>query len=250
MYDSAMPGSTSMAPTPQPEPRQNHLLAALPPEVQDRLFQHLELVPLPLRAVLYEPDRTMHHVYFPTDSIVSLQYLLEGGGRTAISVVGNEGLVGINLFIGGATAPSRSLVQRGGHAYRVACSRVIEEFGRGGRLFVLMLRYTNALITQISHTAVCSRQHTIDQQICRWLLISLDRLPDTQLPMTQKFISNIFGVRPARVSEVVTILERMGAISYSRGLIKVIDRSRLEVLSCDCYSAVRKETDLLLDYIS
>ncbi|MCC5868987.1 MAG: Crp/Fnr family transcriptional regulator [Gammaproteobacteria bacterium] len=239
-----------MVPTLRPEPQQNRFLAALPPEVQDRLFQHLELVPMPLHAVLYEPDHAMRHVYFPTDSIVSLQYLLEGGGRTALSVVGNEGLVGVNLFIGGATAPSRSLVQRGGHAYRVVCSRVIEEFGRGGRLFVLMLRYTNALITQISHTAVCNRQHTIDQQICRWLLISLDRLPDTHLPMTQKFISNMFGVRPARVSEVVRVLQRLGAISYSRGLIKVLDRSRLEDLSCDCYTAVRKETDLLLDYIS
>jgi len=238
-----------MVPTLKPEPQQNHLLAALPPEVQGRLFPYLELVPLPLRALLYESGRAMRHVYFPTDSIVSLQYSMENGASTAISVVGNEGLLGITLFLGGESTPSRSLVQSAGHAYRLPRRRVKEEFDRHGRLLFLMLRYTQALITQISQTAVCNRQHTIDKQLCRWLLLSLDRLPDNDLTMTQSFISNMLGVRREGVTAAARNLQQLGVISYWRGSIKVLDRSRLEALSCECYDVVKRQTDLLLDYV-
>ncbi len=238
-----------MTAKPAPEPQQNHLLAALPPEVQLRLFPYLELVPLPLRAVLYESGTAMRHVYFPTDAIVSLQYLLEDGGSTAISVVGNEGLLGITLFMGGETTPSRSLVQSAGHAYRLPKRRVKEEFNRHGRLLFLMLRYTQALIWQISQTAVCNRQHSIDQQLCRWLLLSLDRLPDSHLTMTQEFISSMLGVRREGVTQAAKKLQGLGVISYSRGLINVIDRKKLEDLSCECYATVKDATDVLLDYM-
>ena len=180
-----------------PHPGQNHLLAALSPEVQGRLFPHLELAELPLRALMYESGRPMRHVYFPTDSIISMQYLMENGASTAISVVGNEGLLGITLYMGGESTPSRSLVQSAGHAYRLPRPRVKEEFERHGELLLLMLRYTQALITQVAQTAVCNRHHTIDQQLCRWLLLSMDRLSDNRLTMTQEFISNMLGVRRA-----------------------------------------------------
>lgn len=232
-----------------PHPQQNHLLAALPPEVQDRLFPHLELVPLQLRSVLYESRRPMRHVYFPTDSIVSLQYLLENGASTALSVVGNEGLLGITLFMGGESAPSRSLVQSAGHAYRLPRKRVKEEFNRHGQLLLLMLRYTQALITQVSQTAVCNRHHSIDQQLCRWLLLSIDRLSHSHLTMTQAFIANMLGVRRESVTQAASRLQQLGVISYSRGMIKVLDRSGLEAKSCECYAVVKKETDLLLDYL-
>ena len=179
----------------KPEPQQNHLLAALSPEVQGRLFPYLELVPLPLRSVMYESGRAMRHVYFPTDAIISLQYVMENGASTAILVVGNEGLMGITLFMGGESTPSRSLVQSAGYAYRLPRQRVKEEFSRHGQLLVLMLRYTQALITQIAQTAVCNRHHSIDQQLCRWLLLSMDRLSDSRLTMTQEFIGNMLGVR-------------------------------------------------------
>ncbi|MHB8448323.1 MAG: Crp/Fnr family transcriptional regulator [Rudaea sp.] len=230
-------------------PQQNHLLAALSPDVQDRLFSHLELVSMPLRAVLYESRRPMRHVYFPTDSIVSLQYLLENGHSTAISVVGNEGLLGITLFLGGESTPNRSLVQSAGYAYRLPRTRVKEEFNRHGQLLMLMLRYTQALITQVSQTAVCNRHHSIDQQLCRWLLLSMDRLSHNHLTMTQEFIGNMLGVRREGVTEAASKLQQLGVITYSRGLIKVIDRPKLETLSCECYTVVKKETDLLLDYL-
>lgn len=233
----------------KPEPQHNHLLAALAPELQSRLFPHLELVPLPLRAVLYEARRPMRHVYFPTDSIVSLQYLMENGASTAISVVGNEGLLGITLFLGGASAPSRSLVQSAGFAYRLPRSQVKDEFNRHGQLLMLMLRYTQALITQVSQTAVCNRHHSILQQLCRWLLLSLDRLSGNHLTMTQEFISNMLGVRREGVTEAALKLQKLGVISYSRGLIKVLDRPQLETLSCECYSLVKNETDMLLNYL-
>lgn len=233
----------------KPEPQHNHLLAALSPEVQSRLFPHLELVPLPLRAVLYESRRPMRHVYFPTDSIVSLQYLLENGASTALSVVGNEGLLGITLFMGGESAPSRSLVQSAGYAYRLPRSKVKEEFNRHGQLLLLMLRYTQALITQVSQTAVCNRHHSIPQQLCRWLLLSMDRLSHNHLTMTQEFISNMLGVRRGSVTAAALELQQLGVISYSRGSIRVLDRHKLESLSCECYHVVKKETDLLLDYI-
>jgi len=234
---------------PQPEPQQNHLLAALSPEVQGRLFPYLELVPLPLRALLYESRRPMRHVYFPTDSIVSLQYVMQNGASTAISVVGNEGLLGITLFLGGESTPTRSLVQSAGYAYRLPRLRVKEEFNLHGELLMLMLRYTQAMITQVSQTAVCNRHHSIDQQLCRWLLLSMDRLSHNHLTMTQEFISNMLGVRREGVTKAALKLQQLGVISYARGLIKVLDRSKLETLSCECYTVVKKETDLLLDYM-
>lgn len=234
---------------PAPSPQQNHLLAALEPDVQGRLFPYLELVPLPLRAVMYESGRAMRHVYFPTDSIVSLQYVMENGASTAILVVGNEGLLGISLLMGGESTPSRSLVQSAGYAYRLPRARVKEEFGRHGQLLVLMLRYTQALITQVAQTAVCNRHHSIDQQLCRWLLLSIDRLSHNHLTMTQEFIGHMLGVRREGVTVAALKLQQLGVISYSRGLIKVLDRPKLESLSCECYSAVKKETELLLNYV-
>lgn len=234
---------------PKPDPQQNHLLAALTPDVQARLFPYLELVPLPLRALLYESKQPMRHVYFPTDSIVSLQYAMQNGESTAILVVGNEGLLGITLFMGGESAPSRSLVQSAGYAYRLPRSRVKEEFNRHGQLLMLMLRYTQALITQVSQTAVCNRHHSIDQQLCRWILLSMDRLPHNHLTLTQEFIGNMLGVRRESVTQAASKLQRLGVISYSRGLIKVLDRQKVEALSCECYSVVKKETDMLLHYV-
>ncbi len=233
----------------RPEPQQNHILGALSPEVQARLFPHLELVPLPLRAVMYESGRPMRHVYFPTDSIVSLQYVMENGASTAILVVGNEGLLGISLIMAGESTPSRSLVQSAGYAYRLPRSRVKAEFNLHGQLLVMMLRYTQALITQIAQTAVCNRHHSIDQQLCRWLLLSMDRLSHNHLTMTQEFIANMLGVRREGVTSAALKLQKLGVISYSRGLIKVLDRSKLEQLSCECYLVVKNQTELLLDYL-
>jgi CRP-like cAMP-binding protein len=232
-----------------PSPQQNHLLAALSPEVQGRLFPYLELVPLPLRALMYEAGRPMRHVYFPTDSIVSLQYQMENGASTAILVVGNEGLLGVSLLMGGESTPSRSLVQSAGYSYRLPRSRVRDEFGRHGQLLDLMLRYTQALITQVAQTAVCNRHHSIDQQLCRWLLLSMDRLSHNHLTMTQEFMANMLGVRREGITKAAAKLQQLGAISYSRGLIKVIDRPKLDSLSCECYSAVKKETEMLLHYV-
>jgi len=238
-----------MSVKPQPAPNQNHLLAALEPAVQERLFPHLELVPLSLRAVMYEARRPMRHVYFPTDSIVSLQYVMENGASTAILVVGNEGLLGISLFMGGESTPTRSLVQSAGHAYRLPRSKIKDEFGRHGQLLALMLRYTQALITQVAQTAVCNRHHSIDQQLCRWLLLSMDRLSHNHLTMTQEFISNMLGVRREGVTGAALKLQQLGVIAYSRGLIKVLDRKKLEALACECYEAVKQETEMLLDYL-
>lgn len=237
------------SPHPEPHPSQNHLLAALSPAVQGRLFPHLELAELPLRALMYESGRAMRHVYFPTDSIISMQYMMENGASTAISVVGNEGLLGITLYMGGESTPSRSLVQSAGHAYRLPRAKVKEEFGRHGELLLLMLRYTQALITQVAQTAVCNRHHSIDQQLCRWLLLSMDRLSHNNLTMTQEFIANMLGVQRSGVTLAALKLEKQGVISYGRGLIRVLDRPRLESLSCECYRVVRKETDLLLHYL-
>lgn len=235
--------------TVEPLPEQNHLLAALSPEVQDRLFPYLELMSMPLRGLLYESSRPMRHVYFPTDSIISLQYMMENGDSTAILVVGNEGLLGINLYLGGASTPNRSLVQSAGYAYRLPRARVKEEFNRHGQLLLLMLRYTQALITQVAQTAVCNRHHSIDQQLCRWLLLSMDRLSHNHLTLTQDFISNMLGVRREMITQAASKLRQLGVISYARGLITVLDRSKLETLSCECYEVVRKETEFLLDYL-
>ena len=228
--------------------QQNHLLAALPEDIQSRLFPSLEPVTLPLGKVLYESGDTLRHVYFPTDSIVSLLYVMESGASAEISVVGNEGLVGISLFMGGESTPSRAIVQSAGSAYRLPGQQLKDEFNRHGELQNLLLRYTQALITQMSQTAVCNRHHTIDQQLCRWLLLSLDRLPDNRLTMTQELIANMLGVRREGVTEAAGKLQRAGVIHYSRGHITVLDRPKLERLSCECYAVVKRETDRLLPF--
>lgn len=238
---AAMPDSHS--------PLQNHLLAALPAEVQQRLFAELELVSLPLGKSIYESGDVLRHVYFPTDSIVSLLYVMESGASAEISVVGNEGLLGVALFMGGESTPSRAIVQSAGHAYRLLGQRVKDEFNRHGDLLQIMLRYTQALITQMAQTAVCNRHHSIDQQLCRWLLLSLDRLPSNRLVMTQELIANMLGVRREGVTESAGKLQKLGVIEYSRGLITVLDRAKLEGLSCECYAVVKKETDRLLNYL-
>lgn len=234
-----------------PSPQQNHLLAALSSDVQDRLFPYLEQVPMPLGEVLYESGDTLRHVYFPTDSIVSLLYVMEDGASAEISVVGNEGLVGISLFMGGESTPSRALVQSAGSGYRLPGQRLKDEFNRHGDMLMLMLmlRYTQALITQMAQTAVCNRHHSIDQQLCRWLLLSLDRLSDNHLTMTQELIANMLGVRREGVTEAAGKLQKLGAIEYSRGHITVLNRPKLENLCCECYAVVKKETDRLLPYL-
>jgi CRP-like cAMP-binding protein len=232
-----------------PNPLQNHLLAALPQEVQDRLFPLMELMSLPLGKVLYESGDTLRHVYFPTDSIVSLLYVMENGASAEISVVGNEGLIGVAVFMGGESTPSRAIVQSAGQAYRMSGQRLKDEFNRHGEMLQLMLRYTQSLITQMAQTAVCNRHHSIDQQLCRWLLLSLDRLPSNHLTMTQELIANMLGVRREGVTDAAGKLQKLGVIEYSRGNITVLDRPKLERLSCECYAVVKKETDRLLPYV-
>jgi CRP-like cAMP-binding protein len=235
--------------TPAPAPEQNQLLAALPMEAQQRLRPHLELVEMPLGEVLYESGESSRQVYFPTNSIVSLLYVMENGASAEISVVGNEGIVGIAVFMGGESTTSRALVQSAGYAYRLAGQRLKDEFNRHADLQVLMLRYTQALITQMAQTAVCNRHHTIDQQLCRWLLLSLDRLRSTELTMTQELIANMLGVRREGVTDSAGKLQRLGVIDYHRGRIEVLDRKKLETLSCECYAVVKRETDRLLPYV-
>jgi CRP-like cAMP-binding protein len=227
-------------------PQQNHLLAALPSDERERLYPHLELVPMPLGKVLYESGDRLRYVYFPTDSIVSLLYVMEDGASAEISVVGNEGLIGIALFMGGETTPSRAIVQSAGHAYRLIGQRLKDEFHRNGEMQLLLLRYTQALITQMAQTAVCNRHHSVDQQLCRWLLLSLDRLSSNELTMTQELIANMLGVRREGVTDAAGKLQKLGVIHYSRGQITVLDRPKLEQLCCECYAVVRKETERLL----
>lgn len=227
-------------------PLQNHLLAALPPAIQQRLFPMLELYPLPLGKVLYESGDTMRYVYFPTDSIVSLLYVMESGASAEISVVGKDGIVGVSLFMGGESTSSRAVVQSAGSAYRLAGQKLKDEFNRHSELMQLLLRYTQSLITQMAQTAVCNRHHSIDQQLCRWLLLSLDRLPDNKLTMTQELIANMLGVRREGVTEAAGKLQKLGVIDYCRGHITVLDRSKLEALSCECYAVVKRESDRLL----
>jgi CRP-like cAMP-binding protein len=225
----------------------NHLLQALSTDVRERLFPHLEVVEVSLGQVLYEPGYKMRHVYFPIDSIVSLLYVMQNGASAEISVVGNEGLVGISLFMGGESTSSRAVVQSAGVAYRLVGSRLVEEFHQHGELMTLVLRYTQALMTQMAQTAVCNRHHTIDQQLARWLLLSLDRLPSNELSMTQELIANMLGVRREGVTEAAGKLQKLGVIEYRRGHITVLDRPGLEKLSCECYAVVRSETDRLLN---
>lgn len=231
------------------DPKQNHLLAALPPSEFERIAPDLELVTLKLGGVLYESGGQLNHVYFPTDSIVSLLYVMEDGASAEIAVVGNEGILGISLFMGGETTPSRAVVQSGGLSYRLRAQQLKQEFNRAGPMMHLLLRYTQALITQMSQTAVCNRHHSVDQQLCRWLLLSLDRLPSDELTMTQELIANMLGVRREGVTAAAGKLRDAGIIQYSRGHIKVLDRAKLEVQVCECYAVVKKEVDRLLSDI-
>ncbi|MDO8909400.1 MAG: Crp/Fnr family transcriptional regulator [Pseudohongiella sp.] len=224
---------------------QNQLLAMLQPDTQERLFPEMEPIDLPLGKVLYEPDCKMNHVIFPTNSIVSLLYVMENGASAEISVVGRDGMVGISRFMGGDSTPSRAVVQSAGQGYKLSNHALMKEFNRHGDLLALLLKYTQSLITQMAQTAVCNRHHTVDQQLCRWLLLSLDRLSGNQLKMTQELIANMLGVRREGVTEAAGKLQKLGVITYSRGKIKVIDRDKLERLSCECYEVVKKEAERL-----
>ena len=227
------------------DPQQNHLLAALHPAERDRIYPHLQLVPMPLGKVVYESGDALRHVFFPTSSIVSLLYVMQDGASAEISVVGNDGLVGVALFMGGETTPGRAIVQSTGGAYRLTAKRLKDEFYRHGQLQLLLLRYTQALLTQMAQTAVCNRHHSVDQQLCRWLLLSLDRLPSNELVMTQELIANMLGVRREGVTAAAAKLQKLDVIRYSRGKITILDRPKLEGLSCECYAVVKRETDRL-----
>lgn len=228
------------------EPRENFLLAALPDLEWRRLQPLLEQVEMPLGEVLYESGATLNHVYFPTTSIVSLLYVMENGASAEIAVVGNEGIVGISLFMGGNSTPSRAVVQSAGQGFRLKARSMKVEFNRAGPVLHLLLRYTQALITQMSQTAVCNRHHSLDQQLCRWLLLSLDRLRANELTMTQGLIANMLGVRREGVTEAAVKLQHAGLISYARGHIVVLDRPGLERRACECYAVVKKEYERLL----
>lgn len=239
---------------PAGDPRQNQLLAALPPDNYALLVAHLEPIELKLGDVLYEPGIVMRHVCFPTDSIVSLLYVMEDGSSAEIAVVGRDGIVGVSLFMGGETTPSRAVVQSAGHAYRLSGQVLKNTFHRAGTgkgsLHDLLLRYTQALLTQMAQTAVCNRHHSLDQQLCRWLLLSLDRLPSNHLVMTQELIANMLGVRREGVTEAAGNLQKAGIIEYRRGHITVLDRIALERRSCECYAVVKRECDRLLPEIT
>jgi len=228
-------------------PKQNYLLAALPAADYERLLPVLEPVSLPLGLVLYESGGILDYVYFPTDSIVSLLYVMVDGASAEIAVTGCEGLVGIALFMGGETTPSRAVVQSAGQGYRLKAGSLKKEFDNGGALQHLALRYTQALITQMAQTAVCNRHHSVEQQLCRWLLLSLDRLPSNELTMTQELIANMLGVRREGVTQAAGHLQAAGLIRYSRGRIEVLDRPMVEARVCECYAVVKKEYDRLLD---
>ncbi len=228
--------------------KQNQLLGALSAAELKRLTPHLEPVEMALGQVVYESGRALDYVYFPTTCIISLLYVMENGSSAEIAIVGNEGLVGISLFMGGETTPSRAVVQCGGRAFRLGAQYLRAEFGRAGSMQQLLLRYTQSLITQMAQTAVCNRHHSVDQQLCRWLLLSLDRLPSDELLMTQELIANMLGVRREGVTAAAGKLQDAGVITYRRGHIKVLDRPKLETMSCECYEVVRKETERLSQY--
>jgi CRP-like cAMP-binding protein len=227
-------------------PNQNHLIAVLPTADFERIAPHLELVEMPLGEVLYESGGPLLHAYFPTTAIVSLHYVMETGASSEIAGVGNEGVLGISLFLGGKTTPSRAIVQTAGHGYRIAAQVLMDEFNRAGPMLHLLLRYTQALMTQVSQTAVCNRHHSVEQQLCRWLLLTLDRLPSGELTMTQELIAGMLGVRREGITEAAGNLQRAGLISYRRGHITVLDRSGLESHVCECYAVVRHELERLL----
>jgi CRP-like cAMP-binding protein len=241
-----MPGVKMTAKPALPSPRKNQLLAALPAPDYDRIAPHLERVAMPLGGVLYESGSKLRHVYFPTTSIVSLLYVMEDGASAEIAVVGNEGILGIALFMGGETTPSRAVVQSAGEGYRLKAALLKQEFNRYGPMLHLLLRYTQALITQMAQTAVCNRHHSVDQQLCRWLLLSLDRLASNELTMTQELIANMLGVRREGVTEAAGKLQVLGLIHYSRGRITVLDRPGIEAKACECYEVVKREFDRLL----
>jgi len=227
-------------------PNQNHLLAALPTAEFEPLLPHLELVPLLLGQMLYEPDMQLQHAYFPTTSIVSLHYVMESGASAETAGVGNEGMVGISLFMGGDTTPSSAVVQTAGHAYRLERRRLKQAFDDAGLFQKVLLRYTQALMTQMAQTAVCNRHHSLEQQLCRWLLLTVDRLSGDELIMTQELVASMLGVRREGITEAAGNLQRAGLISYRRGHIAVLDRKGLEKNSCECYAVVKKEIDRLL----
>jgi len=232
--------------TPTPHPNANHLLAALTNSVSTRWLAHLEDVELSLGQVLYESGGTLSHVYFPTTAIVSLLYVMENGASAEIAVVGNEGIVGISLFMGGESTPSRAVVQSAGRGLRLKAQIMKDEFNQAGAVLHLLLRYTQALITQMAQTAVCNRHHSLDQQLCRWLLLSLDRLQGDELVMTQELIANMLGVRREGVTESALKLQQDGLIRYARGRITVLDRDGLKKRTCECYAVVKAEYDRLL----
>ncbi len=227
-------------------PRQNRLLSSLPAETYERIAPRLELSSLSLGEVIYEPGSPIHHAWFPTTAIVSLSYVMEDGASPEIAGVGNEGMVGVSLFLGGKTTPSRATVCTEGHGYRLKAQALMEEFAHGGAMLQLLLRYTQAMITQVSQTAVCNRHHSMEQQMCRWLLLALDRSPSREVVITQESIAGILGVRREGITETAGHLQRAGLISYHRGHITVLDRPGLEARACECYQVVRKEFDRLL----
>ena len=229
-----------------PQPRENRVLEALPEAERQRLLPHLTRVSLPLGKALYESGDALRHIYFPTTSIVSLLHVLTNGASAEIAVVGNDGAVGVTLFMGAETTPSRAVVQSAGYAYRLTSQRLKEEFARHGELMHVLLRYTQALLTQMAQTAACYRHHSVDQQLCRWLLLSLDRLDSNEIKMTQQLIANMLGVRREGVTEAAGKLQDRGAIRYCRGRITVLDREMLEQCACECYAVVKRESDRLL----
>lgn len=231
---------------PSPSPNHNHLLASLPTAEFEALAEHLKLVEMPLGQFLYDPGEQLQHAYFPTTSIVSLHYVLESGATAQSATVGNEGMVGVSLFMGGETTPSSAVVQTAGQAYRLERRLLLQEFTRGGLLQRLLLRYTQALITQLAQTSACNRHHSVEQQLCRSLLSTLDRLPSNDLVMTQDLVASMLGVRRESVSEAAGNLQRAGYISYRRGHISVLDRTGLETRACECYAVVKRELDRLL----
>jgi CRP-like cAMP-binding protein len=236
-----------MPPTAAPRtPEANGLLAGLPAADRERVYPQLERVSMALGQAVYESGSRQDHVYFPTTAIVSLLYVMADGASAEIAVVGNDGMVGVALFMGGETTPNRAIVQSAGSAFRLSGQVLKREFARGGPMQHLLLRYTQALLTQMAQTAVCNRHHSVDQQLCRWLLLSLDRLPSNELRMTQELIANMLGVRREGVTEAAGELQRAGLISYSRGRIAVLDRAGLEARACECYAVVKRESDRLL----
>lgn len=243
----ALPFTSAMMYKPH-SPMQNHLLAAMPTEEYDLLFPHLELVPMPLGEILHGSGSRMQHVYFPTSAILSLVYVLEGGATAETAIVGNEGVLGISFLMGGDSTPNRAVVQSAGFGYRLKAQLLKNEFDRAGPVFQILIRYFQALMTHVAQTAVCNRHHTVEQQLCRFLLLNLDRLPSNSVTMTQELIATMLGVRREGVTEAAGNLQRAGLIKYSRGQIEVLARPKLEAAACECYAVVKQEFDRLLRY--